>query len=364
MKYLIFSDLHIGEHSSYDKNDNGVLTSFFDIDKIINQIINIIIKEKVNLIFFLGDLFNNINNIFVPTIIYAKFLFTKLSKYVPIIMLTGNHDQIFPSKLHQLTSIFDNDKNIKVVSNIYHHYFSSSNINMIFISYMKSNELQESINKIQKLNIIKKNQKNILFGHFTLSNYNDSYLNIFNPEIYYNSFFEKFDKIYLGHIHSQYKFNNVEYIGSCIYHNFSDSIEYNNTFKVRPLPVYIINDNLNQKIYYLKAPSYFLDVNMNQYIKNDFYKNVINTIINKNQVYIRIFYNNVEQKKYIDKLIDNKNIRYIFMKRNITIKNIEVKKKIYTINTIDYILNYIKNDSSINNKMKTNLIDIIKELSN
>ena len=136
MKYLLFSDLHIGEHLSYDKVVNNIPESFYDVEKIINQIINIVDTEKIGLIIFLGDLFHNVHHLSVPIVVYTTLLFRKLAEHAPIVMLTGNHDQIYPSKLHQLTSIFSNVKNIKVVHDISQHYFYSSNLNMIFVSYL------------------------------------------------------------------------------------------------------------------------------------------------------------------------------------------------------------------------------------
>jgi len=178
VKYLLFSDLHIGEHLSYDKTVNNIPESFYDIENIINQITEIVDKEHISLIIFLGDLFHNVSRLSVPIVVYTTLLFKRLSTHAPIIMLTGNHDQIYPSKLHQLTSVFIDTKNIKVVNTISQHYFYSNNINMIFLSFMKNKLLEQNMNLIFK-DIIKPKAKNILFGHFTLSKERDNYLSQF-----------------------------------------------------------------------------------------------------------------------------------------------------------------------------------------
>lgn len=93
MKTLIFSDLHLHNYSGFGIDFNsGLSKRLLEQQNILNQISEIIIKEKIEGVLFLGDLFHSVGIIPVEPFNIANAFFNSLK--IPYYLVPGNHDLI------------------------------------------------------------------------------------------------------------------------------------------------------------------------------------------------------------------------------------------------------------------------------
>lgn len=92
MKALIWADLHGHNFREFSTTEDGVNTRLKDCADVVGKILLSARKEKVDEIWFVGDLFhlkNNLDNQVIKAIMYEM---KNLADYVGIFLIPGNHD--------------------------------------------------------------------------------------------------------------------------------------------------------------------------------------------------------------------------------------------------------------------------------
>lgn len=85
MKILHTSDLHIGKYiGTYDLKE--------DTEYVLNQVVDTVIKERVEVVLISGDIFDRPNPSEEAIKMYVSFLKALLDKNIKVIAISGNHD--------------------------------------------------------------------------------------------------------------------------------------------------------------------------------------------------------------------------------------------------------------------------------
>lgn len=94
MKILFFADLHAHNYGQFaTRLESGLNSRFVDCLGVVKQITEVCVRERVDLCFFLGDLFHSRTRVDVDVHAYVYKHMRELSKVVRLVMLVGNHDQ-------------------------------------------------------------------------------------------------------------------------------------------------------------------------------------------------------------------------------------------------------------------------------
>jgi len=209
MKILLFTDLHLSTYTQFSTvNENGMNTRLLEQLMVINKVAEVARKEKVEAIYFLGDLLHGLTES-IPKIIYnaAYLVVNNLAEACPVHMLVGNHDQF--RKLTILAN-FDDIKNVYL--------------------YENTTQLDNGIDMVPWDCPIPKVKNDILLGHIGL---NGAYVNADFTRTHVDgtppeSLFG-YKYIYLGHFHTRqlvkiYGATEAMYIGSVMANQFGEDI--------------------------------------------------------------------------------------------------------------------------------------------
>jgi len=202
-KILIFGDIHIHSHKSYNF---FTLLSF----QILDYIKFYCKKEGIENVVFLGDLFENRMIIKTEDAVETKkkFYSFKNEENLKLYAVVGNHD-----------SVYESDISVNSVS-LYQEYFNEFSHKENFYKLKKlSNDfvdfyiLNYSPKKTIKKTKLNENKLNILFTH------NDIYGSPLQNGTYLKQgldidFFKSFNLVFNGHIHNRAEFANVIQVGS------------------------------------------------------------------------------------------------------------------------------------------------------
>ena len=256
MKFLMFSDLHLGVH-----NNNSL---WLDLSiKLIKEVIDECKKKNIKDIVFLGDFFHERRSINVKTINYGLQIADLFKENeIEVYLILGNHDcylknDITPNSLN----IFNKYKNIHVVTECI--------------------ELDDKVSLVGWKCDIGKAKTPILFGHFGI----EECLNVSSENIlceYSLKSFSNFKKVYSGHFHFPLKMRNIEYIGSVFPFTFAD------INSPRGYYIYDTDEDSYQFIEFTEAPKYkifFIDDKINpEEIEGNFVKIICNQEISKSEI--------------------------------------------------------------------------------
>lgn len=190
MKIGIISDVHI----SY--RQYGIIEREKDFYKRLEQIINDIIKQKIDIVLIAGDLFET----HTPkpiSIKIAQKCFQKLKENnIETYSIIGNHEQpnnrydISPIKLVPQINILEHDKPVEF-----------DDFNLIGVHYHRGfqhKEFEEKIKDIEKY-VDKSKKPTILVVHQAFDKFFD-----INPEFKLEIIPKKFKYIFVGHLHNKY----------------------------------------------------------------------------------------------------------------------------------------------------------------
>ena len=243
MKLLIFSDLHCHPH----KKSSERLQNCIDV---LDWVFRTSIENKINNIVFLGDLFHDRQKIDVLTYqktyeVLEKYLFeNKINLY----LLLGNHD-LWHNQKWDISSINPlrklpgvkviNEPSVEVLEDDYLFGFLPYTHNPI-------EDLKKVESQWSKLS--KKNTPKILGGHIAVDGavWNVKYNTTAEVAIEHDgdmikvgpSIFKNWDKVFLGHYHSEQKLNDkVEYVGSPLQLSFGEA------FQQKHIIIYDIDKN-------------------------------------------------------------------------------------------------------------------------
>jgi len=205
MKIWIISDAHFGKYSlDSDKWLNNMKSYFYDflIPTLIKN------KKKDDVLFFLGDLFDNRTSINLKVISTVVKLFEDLSKVIECHMLLGNHD-LFMMADPEINSVctIRNIPNITVYENPKAITLDGLDILMMPWIHGKNNE---------KSVLEQYSGMDLLFCHSDLNGCRTQLYPTrpINRNILDITDFNGYDKVYSGHIHITQTINNFTFVGS------------------------------------------------------------------------------------------------------------------------------------------------------
>lgn len=194
MKYLLFSDLHIGLNINKEPWDKLPLIA-------VQEIHDCAIKNNIESIIFLGDLFHTKKEHSTKSIDLAIEIGKLLEKFETH-LICGNHDVYYKNTL-ELSSL----KIFEKFSNIHVHYEPYILNNKIGLCPWSCN--------YNTLNT------SILMGHFDIKEFKMN--NTIISEVGENpKNFKDYDLVLSGHYHTPSENYNIKYLGSVYQHNFND----------------------------------------------------------------------------------------------------------------------------------------------
>lgn len=205
MRLLNFTDIHFGARLNSEQHLN-------DCHEYIDWFCELAISEKATHISFLGDWYENRNQISVRTLNASHAAARKLDKLgLPVYFIVGNHDLFFRSNRNIFsTDPFSDFKNFKIISEP-----QELNPELFAAPYLFHAEYPELAAKI--------NSYKYVIGHFEFRNFvvtgADKVLD-HGPDA---KQFTGPRYILSGHFHKRQFSNNVVYIGNTFPTNYGDA---------------------------------------------------------------------------------------------------------------------------------------------
>ena len=378
MKLMHLSDLHLGklvlEQSMID-----------DQKYILNQIIDIVKKEKVDIVLIAGDVYDKS----IPTIeavnLFSNFL-TKLYKLkVLIFVISGNHDskdrlsfgnELFVDNGIYIEGIFNGNLRCETINDKY------GKLNIYMLPFIKPVEIkrfypdeiidtyEDAIKCILKHSSINKSERNIIMVHQFVTSLGESVIRSDSESISLGgidnidvNLFKDFDYVAMGHIHGPQKVGRetVRYSGSPLKYSFSEVnqkksvciIEFNSKedINISKIPLIPIKDMrvikgpfdklISKEIVNLENKNDYLDVILTD---DDYIINAIGKL--------RKFYPNILKLEYENKISSNE-----------VSDNIDIDKN--NMSPIDLFSEFYKmqNGIELSTKKKKIIEEVIKEVN-
>lgn len=202
-KVLFFSDLHLGVHQNSQTWHNICL----DLAKWINQVMK---ENKLDTIFFAGDVFHDRHEIGVNTLHTAKKFFDILKDY-QVHLVPGNHDAFLSSTVEvNSVEILERD-NINVYANP-----TTIQVGEKLVTFCPWKTVVKDLDKVD-----------MLVGHFEIANFRMNATKICDHGDSSTDLLEKADAVITGHFHfkEQRTYENgkyVMYLGSPYEMDFGD----------------------------------------------------------------------------------------------------------------------------------------------
>ncbi len=235
MKILHLSDLHIGKRV----NEFSMIE---DQKYILNQVIDIIKKQKIEIVLIAGDIYDKSIPPTEAVSVFDDFIYELKKMEVKVLAISGNHDS--QERLAFCSRILD-DSNI-YISPAYEGDIKSveiENIKFSLVPFVKPSIVRAYCSEYEKEKInsytdalkyiidkieIDENMVNILIGHqfVTGAIKSDSEdISVGGTDNVDGNIFEKFDYIALGHIHRSQKvlFDKMRYSGTLLKYSFAES---------------------------------------------------------------------------------------------------------------------------------------------
>ena len=378
MKLMHLSDLHLGklvlEQSMID-----------DQKYILNQIIDIVKKEKVDIVLIAGDVYDKS----IPTIeavnLFSNFL-TKLYKLkVLVFVISGNHDskdrlsfgnELFVDNGIYIEGIFNGNLRCETIND------KDGKLNIYMLPFIKPVEIkrfypdeiidtyEDAIKCILKHSSINKNERNIIMVHQFVTSLGEDVIRSDSESISLGgidnidvTLFKDFDYVAMGHIHGPQKVGRetVRYSGSPLKYSFSEVnqkksvciIEFNSKgdINISKIPLIPIRDMrvikgpfdklISKEIVNLENKNDYLDVILTD---DDYIINAIGKL--------RKFYPNILKLEYENKISSNE-----------VSDNIDIDKN--NMSPIDLFSEFYKMQNGIELSVKKKKIieEVIKEVN-
>ena len=378
MKLMHLSDLHLGklvlEQSMID-----------DQKYILNQIIDIVKKEKVDIVLIAGDVYDKS----IPTIeavnLFSNFL-TKLYKLkVLVFVISGNHDskdrlsfgnELFVDNGIYIEGIFNGNLRCETIND------KDGKLNIYMLPFIKPVEIkrfypdeiidtyEDAIKCILKHSSINKSERNIIMVHQFVTSLGESVIRSDSESISLGgidnidvTLFKDFDYVAMGHIHGPQKVGRetVRYSGSPLKYSVSEVnqkksvciIEFNSKgdINISKIPLIPIRDMrvikgpfdklISKEIVNLENKNDYLDVILTD---DDYIINAIGKL--------RKFYPNILKLEYENKISSNE-----------VLDNIDIDKS--NMSPIDLFSEFYKmqNGIELSTKKKKIIEEVIKEVN-
>lgn len=201
-KAIVFTDLHLGLKSNSQVHNEDCLA-------FIRWAVELGKKEGCDKCFFLGDWHHNRASINLVTLDYSLNALEMLSEAFEVLFIPGNHDLYYREKRDiQSAAWAKHIPNIHIVNDFYKEG------DVAIVPWL----VKEEHKKISKI------KAEYCFGHFELPHF---YMNAMvqmpdHGEIQ-QEHFENIGSVYSGHFHKRQEGKNINYIGNCFPHNYSDT---------------------------------------------------------------------------------------------------------------------------------------------
>lgn len=241
MKFLHLGDLHLGKSlMDYSLKE--------DQEYILNQIIDVAVKEKVTAILIAGDIYDRADPSEEAVRLLDRFLRTLVSKQIKAFIISGNHDSDdrleFGSSLFETNGIYISAKfNGKLYQRTLEE--NGEKVNICLLPFVKASQVRHyypdaeirdyegAVKKVLESAGINENETNILVAHQFVTGKNGVSLsgsegttvkNVGLVEQISASCFDRFDYVALGHIHAPQELGRetIRYAGSPIKYSLSE----------------------------------------------------------------------------------------------------------------------------------------------
>lgn len=199
MKILVCGDLHFGVRG------NSVKHLDFQSKWFREELIPSVKNHKCDKVVFLGDVFDNRNNLSPLVLQRVRELFKELTEVVKTYCILGNHDIFFRNNksVHSLDVLVD--QGVKVFKKPTVAKFSDKKI--LFLPWIVKDEK----NNIAK--ILVNDNYDICFGHLEINGFEQT-KDVTEKEGFRGDLFANCKKVFSGHFHLRRNHGNIIYTGS------------------------------------------------------------------------------------------------------------------------------------------------------
>lgn len=201
-KALCWTDIHLGlkNNSQHHNEDCWEFTKWM---------VDYALRENCDTAIFLGDFHNNRNSVNVLTLNYSQRCLEHVAQnFKKIYMIPGNHDLYYRDQRSVHSFLWA--RNISGVE-----IFNDITIinDCAFVPWLLSDEHQ----KISKI------EAKYAFGHLELPHFMmNSQVRMPDVGEIQQSHLSGVELVFSGHFHKRQRQNNIQYMGNCFPHNFSD----------------------------------------------------------------------------------------------------------------------------------------------
>lgn len=249
MKIAIVADSHF---NLWRKNN-----SFFEyLVNFFNFLIDESNKRKIEYLVFAGDLFHTKSVVSAEMLLKTTGIFkilNKRCKYLEkIFMIPGNHDiYLRRDASWNILHIYNEFPKVEVFHELGSVTIDKYNTKLWFLPFMRSSkEYRNEINKIH----ISNTHKNILFSHIGVHGFKllqtEEITIAEQNEFITKDIFNKFDHVFLGHLHGYQTQENITYVSSPIQSRHGDE------YAEHGFVVYDMNKNTHEFIENIKTPRF------------------------------------------------------------------------------------------------------------
>lgn len=263
MKIVIFSDIHFHEWREFSKVlPTGRNSRFQDQLNVLDRIFEYSAAKQIDLIVFLGDLFESIGisiskNVFLTVFDIIRAYQDKFG--IPLRLVVGNHDWIDKTETKTIVEPFNELQLVKVISNI-EKVDLDNNISLVFCPFRRN--FAELVDKI-----LVNDKKTILFTHQELKG---AVVGSHELDLGIGVDVEKLKKfwwVFNGHYHKRQRVGkNVLIVGSPLQRDFGDRGEVKGFYVLD-----IKNEELN--FIEIDAPKFFkIDMTVGEAIPENYRK--------------------------------------------------------------------------------------------
>lgn len=260
----IISDIHLGLHQA---NNMWHKISLDYAAWLRDQLHSKNIKD----ILVLGDIFDNRNEVAVPTL-HLAYNFFKILEDFNIIMITGNHDCYYSKRtdVHSIATL-DDWSNIKVIDKLL-------SVNL-FGKTLTFCPWSTSIDDMPPSDII--------FGHFEINSFKMNGSHMCEHGINAQELLKKSSLILTGHFHNtedrQYKNGRVIYVGSPYQQNWGESNEPKGFYilDIQNSAIDFIPNDFSPRHIKIKLSELIAVGKITDNLKKEFEGNIVNFIIDK-----------------------------------------------------------------------------------
>ena len=200
-KALVFTDLHLGLKSNSQSHNQDCLD-------FVTWAVNLGKEKGCDTCIFMGDWHNNRSTINLVTLDFSLKALELMSNAFQVFFIPGNHDLYFRDKRDiQGAEWARHIPNITIVN----EFFKDSDVSIV--PWLVKDEHK----KIEKIT------SKYCFGHFELPHfYMNAQIQMPDHGEIQQDHFKGIEQVFSGHFHKRQNGKNINYIGNCFPHNYSD----------------------------------------------------------------------------------------------------------------------------------------------